>query len=141
LERKASSVEHIIAALSELESDVDNLNSRVEEMKKRIMVYSNEEIDRLKQQIISIANDEAKKIIYSAKTEAEAESSVILEESDKTLGNIKKNIDDSYNKAVKGIIQIILGENAGAGTAERKGSENKITESAAKIKKITPDEK
>jgi F0F1-type ATP synthase membrane subunit b/b' len=59
------------------------------------MVYSNEEFDRLKQQIISIANDEAKKIIYSAKTEAEAESSVILEESDKTLGNIKKNIDNS----------------------------------------------
>jgi hypothetical protein len=50
-----------------------------------------------------------------------------------------------HNKAVKSIIQIILGENAGTGTgtgtAERKGSENKITESAAKIKKITPDEK
>ena len=45
-----------------------------EEMKKRIMAHSNEEIERLKQQIIDLANQEAKKIVDSAKAEADSES-------------------------------------------------------------------
>jgi polyhydroxyalkanoate synthesis regulator phasin len=48
-------------ALSELEKDMDNLNSRVEEMQKRLVAYSNEEIEKLNQQIIALANEEAKK--------------------------------------------------------------------------------
>jgi len=35
-----SSVEQIIDALSSLETDLDNLNSRVNDMKKRIIAYS-----------------------------------------------------------------------------------------------------
>src|SRR5918911_843521 len=68
-ELKMSSVEVIINALAELEKDIDNLNLKIEEMKKRMMIYSNEQIENLKQQTISIANEEAKKIIDIAKKE------------------------------------------------------------------------
>jgi vacuolar-type H+-ATPase subunit H len=111
LEQKTSSVEVIISALADLEKDIDNLNFRVDEMKKRIVIYSNEEVEKLKQQIIAIAKEEAKKIIDTAKTEAEGESSIILNEADRSLSDIKKNIDSSYGKAVDSIVTMVLGAN------------------------------
>src|SRR2546421_12774622 len=86
----SSSVEIIINSLAELEKDIDNINFKVEEMKKRIMIYSNEEIEKLKQQIIAIANEEARKIIDNAKAEAEGESATIIAEADRSLSGIKK---------------------------------------------------
>ena len=105
-----SAVEDIINALSELENDIDNLNAKAEEMRRHLMTYSNEEIEKLKQQVINAANDEAKKIMEIAKSEAEQESSMTSKETDKTLSDIKKNIDSSFNKAVENIVKIILGE-------------------------------
>jgi V/A-type H+/Na+-transporting ATPase subunit G/H len=110
LERKTSSVEVVINALGELEKDIDNLNSKVEDLKKRLMIYSNEEIEKLKQHIIAIANDEARKIIDTAKAEAESESALIVTEADKDLSDIKKNIDSSHDKAVASIVKMVLGE-------------------------------
>ena len=108
MEQKTSSVEVIINALSELEKDMDNLNSRVEEMEKRLVAYSNEEIEKLNQQIVALANDEAKKIVDAAKAEAEKESSLIVAEADKNLAKIKESIDSSYDKAVDTIVNMIL---------------------------------
>ncbi len=108
MEQKTSSVEVIINALSELEKDMDNLNSRVEEMQKRLMAYSNEEIEKLNQQIIALANEEAKKIVDAAKAEADKESSLIVAEADKNLAKIKESIDSSYDKAIDTIVNAIL---------------------------------
>jgi V/A-type H+/Na+-transporting ATPase subunit G/H len=108
LEQKTSSVEVIINALSELEKDMDTLNSKVEEMEKRLVAYSNEEIEKLNQQIVALANDEAKKIVDAAKAEAEKESSLIVAEADKNLAKIKESIDSSYDKAVDTIVNTIL---------------------------------
>jgi V/A-type H+/Na+-transporting ATPase subunit G/H len=108
LEQKTSSVEVIINALSELEKDMDNLNSRVEEIQKRLVAYSNEEIEKLNQQIIALANEEAKKIVDAAKAEADKESSLIVAEADKNLAKIKESIDSSYDKAIDTIVNAIL---------------------------------
>jgi len=105
-----SSVEVIINALAELEKDIDNLNSKIEEMKKRILIYSNEQIENLKQQTISIANEEAKRIVDIAKKEAEDESSLITKEADNRLADIKKNIDSTLDRAVDEIVNMVLGE-------------------------------
>jgi len=105
-----SSVEVIINALAELEKDIDNLNSKIEEMKKRILIYSNEQIENLKQQTISVANEEAKKIVDIAKKEAEDEYSLITRESDNRLSDIKKNIDSTLDRAVDEIVNMVLRE-------------------------------
>lgn len=107
-QKTSSSVEVIINALSELEKDMDSLNSRVEGMEKRLVAYSNEEIEKLNQQIVALANDEAKKIVDAAKAEAEKESSLIVAEADKNLAKIKESIDSSYDKAVDTIVNMIL---------------------------------
>ncbi|MFZ1878461.1 MAG: hypothetical protein WAU25_15650, partial [Nitrososphaeraceae archaeon] len=106
--KQVANVESIINALSELEDDLDNINSKTDEMKRRLINSSHEQIEHLKENIITLANGEAKKIIDSARQEAEKESSTILKESDNELANIKKNIESSYDKAVEVAVKIIL---------------------------------
>lgn len=106
--QKTSSVEGIINALAELEKDIDNVNSKAVEMEKRLMVYSDEETEKLNQQIIALADNEAKKIVDAAKTEADREASLIVEEGEREIARIKKNIDSSFNKAVDTVVKMVL---------------------------------
>jgi V/A-type H+-transporting ATPase subunit G/H len=106
--KQVANVESIINALSELEDDLDNINNKTDEMKRRLINSSQEQVEHLKENIITLANGEAKKIIDSARQEAEKESSTILKESDNELANIKKNIESSYDKAVEVAVKIIL---------------------------------
>ncbi len=143
MEQKASSVEDIINALAELEKDMDNLNSKVEEMRKHIIVYSDEEVEKLKQQVIIIANEEAKKIVDRAKTEAEIESSMIVKEADSRVGDIKKNINSSYSRAVESIVKIILGDTITSNIQQTMHDDaSKDTEATRKkVKKYTSEGK
>jgi F0F1-type ATP synthase membrane subunit b/b' len=126
-----SSVEVIINALAELEKDIDNLNLKIEEMKKRIIIYSNEQIENLKQQIISIANEEAKKIVDIAKKEAEDESFLIAKEADNRLSDIKKNVDLSLDRSVDSIVNMVLRE-TGSSFQEQANNVSKADEIASK---------
>jgi F0F1-type ATP synthase membrane subunit b/b' len=126
-----SSVEVIINALAELEKDIDNLNLKIEEMKKRIIIYSNEQIENLKQQIISIANEEAKKIVDIAKKEAEDESSLIAKETDNRLSDIKKNIELSLDRSVDSIVNMVLRE-TGSSSQEQANYVSKADEIASR---------
>ena len=89
-------------------------------MKKRIMAHSNEAIENLKLLIIDFANEEAKKIVDSAKTEAEAESAQIAKQADKAHAGIKKNIDSYFDKATDSIVTAILGEDTTPLPAQKK---------------------
>ena len=105
-----SAVETIVGALSELEVEIDGLYSRAEDMKKRIMAHSNEEVDKLKQQVIAMANEDAKRIVDSARAEAEADSEKIGETGRANLANLKKNINSSFDAAVDNIVRTVLGD-------------------------------
>jgi V/A-type H+-transporting ATPase subunit G/H len=112
-----SAVETIVSALSELENDIDGLYARAEEMKKRIMAHSNEEVEKLKQQVAAMANEEAKRIVDSARAEAEAESEKINEAGRATVANLKKNINSSFDAAVDSIVRTVLGDTTQAAKA------------------------
>ena len=129
-----SSVEVIINALAELEKDIDNLNSKIEEMKKRMLIYSNEQIENLKQQTISIANEEAKRIVDIAKKEAEDESSLITKEADNRLSDIKKNIDSTLDRAVDEIVNMVLRE-TGSSQVQMNNNSNNISKADDVISK------
>ena len=107
-----SAVETIVSALSELENDIEGMYGRVEEMKRRIIAHSDEEIDKLKQQIITLANQEANQIVDTAKAEAEAESEEIGEIGRANLANIRKNIKASFDTTVDSIVQAVLSNTA-----------------------------
>ncbi len=142
-----SAVETIVSALSDLENDIDGIYGRVEEMKRRIIAHSDEEIEKLNQQIITLANQEAKQIVDTARAEAEAESEEIGEIGRANLANIRKNIKASFDAAVDNIVQAVLGNTATLPLATQKAekksqsSPSSAVSQPAKIRKYTSDGK
>ena len=144
-----SEVETIISALSELENDIDRMYGRVEEMRRRIIARSDEEIENLKQRIITLANEEAKQIVDSTKAEAEAESEEIGEIGRADLANIRKNIKASFDATVDSIVQAVLGGDTTTTTmpvttqkAETKSQPSSSSvHQPAKVRKYTSDGK
>jgi V/A-type H+-transporting ATPase subunit G/H len=103
-----SSVESIVSALSELESDIDSLTSKVDEMKKNLMVHSEQEISNIRERVIEIAKEEAGKIMNISKQEAEKESAKVLEEADQNLTKVRTNIESSLNKCVEIVLKSVF---------------------------------
>lgn len=103
-----SSVESIVSALSELESDIDSLSSKVDEMKKNLMVHSEQEISNIRERVIEIAKEEAAKILNISKEEAEEESAKILEEAEQNLTKVKTNIESSFNNCVDIVLKSVF---------------------------------
>jgi len=147
-----SAVETIVSALSELENDIDGMYGRVEEMRRRIIAHSDEEIENLKQQIITLANEEAKQIVDSTKAEAEAESEEIGEIGRANLANIRKNIKASFDATVDSIVQAVLGNTTTTTTlpvttqkvetkSQPSSSSSSSVHQPAKIRKYTSDGK
>jgi vacuolar-type H+-ATPase subunit H len=143
-----SAVETIVSALSELENDIEGMYGRVEEMKRRIIAHSDEEIEKLKQQIITLANEEAKQIVNSAKAEAEAESEEIGEIGRANLANIRKNIKASFDTTVDSIVQAVLGDTTTLPVTTQKlekksqpSSSSSSVHQPTKIRKYTSDGK
>src|SRR6476469_8383199 len=93
-----SSVESIVNALSELESEIESLTSKMDEKKKNLMVHSEQEISNIRERVIEIAKEEAGKILNVSKDEAEKESAKILEDADQNLTKVRTNIESSFNK-------------------------------------------
>jgi vacuolar-type H+-ATPase subunit H len=104
----SASVEIIVNTLSELESEIDLLASKVELMKKQLIANSEEQVSFLREKLIGIAKVEADKIITNAKEEAEKESSKILEDNEKQLAKIKKNIDSSLISCVELVLKALF---------------------------------
>lgn len=103
-----SSVESIVNALSELESDIDNLSSKVDEMKKNLMVHSEQEISNIREKVIGIAKEQAGKITNNSKDEAEKESAKILEDTEQNLTKVRTNIESSFNKCVDIVLKSVF---------------------------------
>lgn len=124
LEQESQSVEGIIKALSELEGDIDVISSKVEELKKHMIIHSNEEIEKLKKQINSTAQKEANQIIDKAKTEAESDSVVIAKEAEENIARIRKNIDSLSDTIVNKIVKMVIkGSVSSISGAKRKPNE------------------
>ncbi len=105
---QTSSVEGIINALSDLENNINSLHTNVEEIKRRLSTLYHKEIEGIRNQIINLANEEAKRIIDSARQSAEGESSEIRKEGDTAIEVLKKNINTFSPKAVDTIISMVL---------------------------------
>jgi vacuolar-type H+-ATPase subunit H len=104
----SASVEIIVSTLSELESEIDLLASKVELMRKQMISNSEEQVSFLREKLIGIAKVGSEKIISNAKEEAERESAKILQENEKQLDKIKKNINSSLPGCVELVIKSLF---------------------------------
>ena len=98
----------IIKALSGLESDIDSLNLKLDDMKKQLNSKTQKEIESLMEKTKEIATKEAESIISESKSNAEAESQKILQKGEETFTKIKKNIDTNFNSAVDDVVSSVL---------------------------------
>jgi vacuolar-type H+-ATPase subunit H len=103
-----SSVEKIVSALSELENDIESLSVKVQDMKKRIVSTSDNEIAQLREKIIEVAKTESEKIIASAKQEAEKTSQKISKDAETSLTKLRENTKLSFDKSVKLVVDSVL---------------------------------
>ena len=101
-------VDGIIKALSGLESDIDSLNLKLDDMKKQLNSKTQKEIESLMEKTKEIATKEAESIITESKSNAEAESQKILQKGEETFTKIKKNIDANFNSAVDDVVSSVL---------------------------------
>ncbi len=78
-------VDGIIKALSGLESDIDSLNLKLDDMKKQLNSKTQKEIESLMEKTKEIATKEAESIISESKSNAEAESQKIHQKGEATF--------------------------------------------------------
>lgn len=103
-----SKVSGIIKSLSDLEDDLDSLNTTVADMKKNLNIEAENEIDKLMERIHQMATKEAEAIINQAKEKANVESANISKEGEKKLAKIQSNIDANFDDAVNRIMSTVL---------------------------------
>ena len=103
-----SKVTGIIKSLSALETDLDSINSKVDDMKKQLVVKAQTEIDILLEKTQEMATKEAEVIINASKEKATAESAKITQEGETKLSEIQSSIDANFDEAVKHVVSTVL---------------------------------
>ena len=103
-----SKVTGIIQSLSELENDLDSLNSKVSDMKKQLSLKAQTEIDTLLEKTREMATKEAEIIINSSKEKAKQESARISQDGESRLSEITARIDSNFDQAVRHVVSTVL---------------------------------
>ena len=108
MSQTGTKVDGIIKALSGLESDIDSLNLKLDDMKKQLNSKSQKEIYNLMERTKEIATKEAESIISDSESKAKSESKKIHQKGDEKLADIQKNIESNFDSAVENAVSSIL---------------------------------
>ena len=103
-----SKVTGIIQSLSGLEDDLDSLNSKVGDMKKRLSLKAQTEIDNLLEKTREMATKEAETIINPSKEKTNTESAKIAQDGEAKLSEINSKIDAGFDEAVRQVVSTVL---------------------------------
>lgn len=103
-----SKVEGIIKTLSELEENIDSLNEKVADMKKKLHAKAENEIESLREKVIEIATKESESIISKTKEAANQEAKTIQSDGEKVLAEIKTTIDEKFDESVEYVVSSVL---------------------------------
>lgn len=103
-----SRVGGIIKSLSELEDDLDALNSKAADMRKSLSTRAQSEIDRLLVEVRKMATAEAETIIDDARAAAKLQAKKIAQDGEKRLEQMRSKIDANFDDAVKYVVSTVL---------------------------------
>tara|TARA_Y100000590_G_scaffold174431_1_gene199464 strand:+ start:273 stop:602 length:330 start_codon:yes stop_codon:yes gene_type:complete len=105
---QTTKVDGIIKSLSNLESEIESVNSSLADMKKILNSTAQKEIESLLEQTRKMANSEAENIISKSKSKAESESQKITKDGESKIAEIKQTIDSNFDSAVDNAVSTIL---------------------------------
>ncbi|MEM2855939.1 MAG: hypothetical protein QW416_02405 [Candidatus Nitrosocaldaceae archaeon] len=103
-----SEVESILNKLNTLESDIEKISILTEELRKKLSLFVDKEIDNMRLELLEKARKEADNIINKARNEAEGESNKILLDAERNIAIIENNVTKSFNTAVEIALKRIL---------------------------------
>ena len=103
-----SKVEGIIKTLSELEENIDSLNEKVADMKKKLHTRVENEVEILREKVVEMATKESESIISKTRDAANQDAKKILNDGEKSLAEIKTKISEKFNEAGEDTISSIL---------------------------------
>ena len=103
-----SKVTGIVKSLNILEGDLDSLNVKVGDIKKKIVINTQTEINNLVELTAQMATKEATDIINASKDKAKTESEKIQQAGQTKVSEIQSNIDSNFDQAVKQVVSIVL---------------------------------
>ena len=103
-----SKVEGIIKTLSELEENIDSLNEKVADMKKKLHARVENEVENLREKVVEMATKESESIISKTRDAANQDAKKILDAGEKSLSEIKTKISEKFDEAVEDTISSIL---------------------------------
>lgn len=101
-------VDAIIKALSGLEQDIDSMNEKIADIKKRLNQKAQKEIEKLHEEISQMATKEAESMIAEAREKAQSEAQRILTSGEVNLKDVKNKIDTNFNEAVDHVVSTVL---------------------------------
>lgn len=107
-EVSVSKVEGIIKTLSELEENIDSLNEKVADMKKKLHARVENEVENLREKVVEMATKESESIISKTKDAANQDAKKILNDGEKSLAEIKTKISEKFDEAVEDTISSML---------------------------------
>jgi len=107
-EVSVSKVEGIIKTLSELEENIDSLNEKVADMKKKLHARVENEVENLREKVVEMATKEAESMISKTRDVANQDAKKILNDGEKSLAEIKTKINEKFDEAVEYTISSIL---------------------------------
>lgn len=103
-----SKVEGIIKTLSELEENIDSLNEKVADMKKKLHAKVENEIGSLREKVVEMATKESEYMISKTKDAANQDAKKILDDGEKSISEIKAKISAKFDEAVEDTVSSIL---------------------------------
>lgn len=103
-----SKVEGIIKTLSELEENIDSLNEKVADMKKKLHARVENEAENLREKVVEMVTKESESIISKTRDTANQDAKKILNDGEKNLAEIKTKISAKFDEAVEDTISSIL---------------------------------
>jgi len=103
-------IESVMMALYELERELDKVKARVEDMKKELLSFAQEEAKRAKNEALDEVKKQIEDELAKAKAKAEKEVEDVLEKSEEKMKELKAKVEKVYDQTIDIVLRTILGE-------------------------------
>ena len=106
-DKNASQIQQAISALSSMESKLDDLSSQVTDMKRRLLVFAENESGKAKAEILDAANKEAQSSLDSVRLSAQKEADGIVAKGSVETEKLRQKISGKIDSAVDIIVKAV----------------------------------
>jgi len=106
-DKNAARIQTAIAALAEMEKQLDDLSSQVSDMKRKLQQFAESESDRAKNEIIEQAKKEAEQRLASVRSAANDEAQKIIEKGESDTESLRARVSSRLPEAVNVIVKAV----------------------------------